>query len=147
MVAVTPELTDLLADGTNVVRLSQELFGGEAQLISKSNNREMANLSVPADVRAAKLVGMVMTKVDLNSQNFYKFVKALKKDEVTYETILAKLCKICNINRLYMYIHCSCVRLDLLLHFPYIYHDKLCNIVDTHNYGPSDHCQVSCNYQ
>lgn len=91
MVAITPELTDLLADGTNVVRLSQELFGGEIQLISKSNNREMANLSVPADVRAAQLVGMVTTKVELNSQNFYKFVEALKKDEVTYGTILAKL--------------------------------------------------------
>ena len=51
----------------------------------------MANLSVPADVRAAQLVGMVTTKVELNSQNFYKFVEALKKDEVTYGTILAKL--------------------------------------------------------
>lgn len=91
MVAVTPELTDLLADGTNVVTLSQELF--RDQLISKSNNRAMANLSRQADVRAAELVGMVTTKVELDSKNFYIFVKALKKDEVTYKTILDKLCK------------------------------------------------------
>lgn len=102
LVSVTGKLTDIVADGTNVVGLSQELF--EKGLISKSNNREMTNAHVSTVIRAAQLIGMVLTKVELNEKNFDTFVEILKEDETTYGTIVAILCKIFNNNGLASYI-------------------------------------------
>ena len=90
-VSVTGRLTDTVADSTNVVRLSQEAF--EKGLISKSNNREMANPHVSTDVRSAQLIGMILTKVELNEKNFDVFVEILRKDQTTYGTIVEELCK------------------------------------------------------
>ena len=74
---MTGRLTDIVADSTNVVRLSQEFF--EKGLISKSNNREMTNAHVSTEIRAAQLIGMVLTKVELNEKNFDTFVEILKR--------------------------------------------------------------------
>ena len=71
---------------------SQELF--ERELISRSNNREMTNTHVLTEIRAAQLIGMVLTKVELNENNFDTFVKILRMDETTYGTIVAILCKV-----------------------------------------------------
>ena len=88
---VSAKLADLLADGNNVVTLSQELQ--TAGLISKANSRDMANVNVSATVRAANLIAMVMTKVELNSKHYATFVGILKKDTATYEEILNDLGK------------------------------------------------------
>ena len=91
LVAVTARFTDILAHGSNVVTLSQALFG--AGFVSSTNNIDMANAGIPPTVRAAQLVGMVMTKVDLNSRNYAKFVDILKMDTTTYGEILNALGK------------------------------------------------------
>ena len=91
LVAVTPKLTKLLSQGNNVISLSQRLL--TAGLISDSNNSQMTNQFVDAQIRAANLVSMVNTKVELNSQNFQIFVKTLQDEEKTYTEILAELCK------------------------------------------------------
>ena len=91
LVAVTAKLVDLLADDNNVVTLSQELK--TAGLISKDNSRNMANVNVASTVRAANLVDMVTTKVQLNSQHYTTFVDILKKDRATYGDILKDMGK------------------------------------------------------
>ena len=88
LVAVTAKLVNLLANGSNVVTLSQELQ--TAELINRANNREMANIHVASTVRAAQLVDMVTTKVQLNSQHYTTFVDILKKDTATYKDILSE---------------------------------------------------------
>ena len=91
LVAVTAKLVDLLANGNNVVTLSQELV--TAGLINKANNREMANVQVSATARAADLVAMMTTKVELNSKHYTTFVDILQKDTATYEDILKDMGK------------------------------------------------------
>ena len=87
----TPSLTDVLANGTNIVRLAGELV--RAGLINKANERKMLNTAVDADIRAAELISMVTTKVDLNSQNFTTFLEVLGKDQATYGDILTNMKK------------------------------------------------------
>ena len=91
MLEHTPSLTNVLADGSNIVRLAGELV--RAGLISKANERKMLNTAVDADIRAAELISMVTTKVDLNSQNFTTFLEALGKDQATYGDILTNMKK------------------------------------------------------
>ena len=91
LIAATPRLTEILTDGNNVITISQKLL--RAGLISKANNTQMVNQFVDADIRSAKLIGMVTTKVDLNAQNFHKFVEILKEEETTYKEILDELCE------------------------------------------------------
>ena len=90
LIEVTPALSALLTDG-NVIALSQKLL--TAGLISRANNGQMMNHFVDAEIRAAKLVSMVTTKVELNKQNFYKFLEILKEEKDTYSPILDKLSK------------------------------------------------------
>ena len=89
MVEYTPSLTDVLADVTNIVRLSGELV--RAGLITEANERRILITAVDTDIRAAELISMVTTKVDLNPQNFTTFLEALRKDKVTYGDILINM--------------------------------------------------------
>ena len=91
LVGVTAKLVDLLANGNNVVTLSQELQ--TAGLINRANNRDLCNVHVSSTVRAAELVRMMTTKVEHNSQHYTTFVDILKKDTATYEDILRDMGK------------------------------------------------------
>lgn len=54
----------------------------------------MNNTTVDEETRAAQLVGMVTTKVDLNSNNFDTFVEVLEKDDATYGDIVIEMKKL-----------------------------------------------------
>ena len=92
MLECTPSLIDVLADGANTVRLAGELV--KAGLINRANERRMRNTAVDAEVRAAELISMVTTKVDLNSKNFDTFVEVLEKDGATYGDIVIEMKKL-----------------------------------------------------
>ena len=66
----------------------------KAGLINKANERRMGNTAVDAEIRAAELVSMVTTKVDLNSKNFDTFMKVLEKDDATYGDIVIEMKKL-----------------------------------------------------
>ena len=89
MLKCTPSLTNVLANGTNIIRLARELE--KVGLISMDNKDSLTNTAIDADIRAAELVSMVITKVDHNSENFTTFLGVLKKDQATYEHILIKM--------------------------------------------------------
>ena len=88
MLEYAPNLEDALADHTNATWLATELE--KAGLIME-DQRKSLETSVNADTRAAELISMVTTKIDSNSENFAKFIDVLKRDEATYEHILAKM--------------------------------------------------------
>ena len=92
MLEYTPSLTDIIVQGSNVVRLAGELE--KADLISKANERRMRNTNVDADIRAAELIDMVTTKVDLNSKNFATFLEVLEKDVATYGDVVPEMKKL-----------------------------------------------------
>ena len=88
MLEYAPTLKDALADDTKVTWLATELE--KAGLIIE-DQRKSLETTVDADTRAAKLISMVTTKVHYSSENFTTFRDVLKKDEATYEHILAKM--------------------------------------------------------
>ena len=89
---ISPKLCDVVADG-NVITLSRKMF--EAGLISDSNaGKTLRNVMVDSKMRrAAELVQMITTKVELNSENFHKFLEVLEKDQDTYKDIIQELMK------------------------------------------------------
>jgi hypothetical protein len=90
MLEYTPSLEDALAaDHTKVTWLATELE--KAGLIAEKSLETIVETSVDADTRAAELISMVTTKVCYSSENFTTFLEVLKKDEATYEHILAKM--------------------------------------------------------
>ena len=88
MLESAPSLKDALADHTNATWLATELE--KAGLITE-DQRKSLETSVDTDTRVAKLISMVTTEVDSNSENFTRFLDVLKKDEATYGHILAKM--------------------------------------------------------
>jgi hypothetical protein len=99
MLEYTPSLVDALAaDDTNVTWLAKELE--KAGLIVE-DQRKSLETSVDADTRAAELISLVTTNVRHNSENFTSFLDVLKKDEVTYGHILAKI----KDKGMYMYVY------------------------------------------
>ena len=88
MLEYAPNLKDALADNMKVIWLAKELE--KAGLITE-DQRTSLETSSDADIRAAKLIGMVRTKVCYSSESFTAFLDVLIKDEATFEPILAKM--------------------------------------------------------
>ena len=88
MLEYTPNLEDALADNMKVIWLATELE--KAGLITE-DQRTSLETSSDADIRAAKLIGLVRTKVRYSSESFTTFLDVLKKDEATFRHILAKM--------------------------------------------------------
>ena len=75
----------------NIILLSADLH--EAGLISETNDLEMRNQFVSITLRAANLTGMVRGKVELSTENFDKFIKALENHNDIFKEILEELKK------------------------------------------------------
>ena len=85
-----PKINKVLAKANeNIILLSEDLQ--KDGLISEANDQEMRNPYVSTTLRAANLTGIVRGKVELNAENFKKFIKALEKRDETFKEILEEL--------------------------------------------------------
>ena len=78
----------------NITTLSGHLLCN--QLITSENEEELRIISQSESDRAAKLVGFVQHRVELNPDNFCTFIKILEKDEKNYEYIINLLKETCD---------------------------------------------------
>ena len=92
LIKYTPKVNKVLARANeNIVLLSEDLHN--AGLISEANDLEMRNQYVSTTLRAANLTGMVRGKVDLNTQNFDKFMEALENHNDIFKEVLEEIKK------------------------------------------------------
>lgn len=86
-----PKLNQALTagNGAAIINLSPELCC--RGLISDANNQSMQNIYMDPGIRAAQLTGFITTKVDLNAENYDKFIEALEVHEATFSDILPLL--------------------------------------------------------
>ena len=95
MIKCTPDLTDVIADDLDT--LCPRLV--KAKLINNNQRRDFMDARLnAAQNRAANLVGHITNRVNLDTQNFHKFIHVLKEDESTYEEVLKKLQERSNLN-------------------------------------------------
>ena len=65
---------------------SNELLA--AGLITNGQKEKARNSTRDADDRASDLVSLILNKIEQDSQNFYAFVRVLKEDLDTFQTVL-----------------------------------------------------------
>ena len=73
----------------DLIELSGHLLAGG--LISDNNCSELKNRNIEEADRAARLVELVRIKVELDPQNYFKFIRVLEKDSHYYSDILRTL--------------------------------------------------------
>ena len=84
MISCTSKL--MTAVSGELVGLSGRLLA--KGLISRHNYEEFLNRSIEASNRAARLVELIQQKVELDPQNYFKFIGILKEDSRYYSDIL-----------------------------------------------------------
>ena len=60
-------------------------------LINNSQKQKAKNPNTDANDRASELMSLILTKIDQDSSNFYKFVDVLKEDLDSFKTVLAHM--------------------------------------------------------
>ena len=113
MLEYAPSLEDALVDNMKVIWLATELE--KAGLIME-DQRKSLETSIDADIRAAKLIGMVTTKVHHSPESFTTFLDVLRKDEATFGHILAKM----KGKGMTLYVY-NCIHLQTVCHTALIY--------------------------
>ena len=73
----------------NILTLGGELLA--ARLISDEHEERLRDTNVNERERAAKLVSLVLNKVQEASQHYHAFVDILKKDLSQHETVIQQL--------------------------------------------------------
>ena len=74
------------AVSSDLIRLSGCLLA--KGLISRDNDSELRNRHIEIADRAARLVELIQQKVNLDPQNYIKFIEVLKEDNCQYSGIL-----------------------------------------------------------
>lgn len=87
LISNTAELA--LAVRPNLISLSEAMQA--ARLISLDNASELRNVQHIEAQRAARLVELLLIKVQLNPQHFYTFLEVLQRDQDQYADILRKV--------------------------------------------------------